>query len=231
MLLLPPPPPPPICWPLSQLGGIEIMASNGITHAVVDDDFEGALAILQWLAFAPATQSAAPALPLPPASASADPSSPSSSSVFTTASLLAHLDAPLRDIATAPAAKKGDGVDDVRLLLAGHRAAASAASASAAASGSSSSETSGSSTSEWVGGFFDRHSFTEYQAAWAPTVVVARARLGGVAVGAIAVETRSVEVLTPADPAAADRCSATPKTQRQEEKYSESRDLTFFLCA
>ena len=36
---------------------------------------------------------------------------------------------------------------------------------------------------------------------WAQTVVCGRARVGGVPVGVIAVETRSVEVTMPADPA------------------------------
>ena len=36
---------------------------------------------------------------------------------------------------------------------------------------------------------------------WAQTVVVGRARLGGIPVGVIAVETRTVEVKLPADPA------------------------------
>lgn len=38
-------------------------------------------------------------------------------------------------------------------------------------------------------------------ASWAKTVVTGRARLGGVPVGVIAVETRTVEVEMPADPA------------------------------
>jgi acetyl-CoA carboxylase carboxyltransferase component len=36
---------------------------------------------------------------------------------------------------------------------------------------------------------------------WAQTVVCGRARLGGIPVGVIAVETRTVEVVLPADPA------------------------------
>ncbi len=38
-------------------------------------------------------------------------------------------------------------------------------------------------------------------APWAQTVVCGRARLGGIPVGVIAVETRTVEVTIPADPA------------------------------
>ena len=44
------------------------------------------------------------------------------------------------------------------------------------------------------GGFFDQGSFDEVMAAWARTVVTGRARLGGIPVGVIAVETRPVEV-------------------------------------
>ncbi|TGZ84080.1 acetyl-CoA carboxylase [Ascodesmis nigricans] len=50
-------------------------------------------------------------------------------------------------------------------------------------------------------GLFDRDSFQETLSGWARTVVVGRARLGGIPVGVIAVENRSVENVTPADPA------------------------------
>eukprot|EP00534_Pseudo-nitzschia_fraudulenta_P008502 CAMPEP_0201147778 /NCGR_PEP_ID=MMETSP0851-20130426/9292_1 /ASSEMBLY_ACC=CAM_ASM_000631 /TAXON_ID=183588 /ORGANISM="Pseudo-nitzschia fraudulenta, Strain WWA7" /LENGTH=2078 /DNA_ID=CAMNT_0047423721 /DNA_START=36 /DNA_END=6272 /DNA_ORIENTATION=- len=50
-------------------------------------------------------------------------------------------------------------------------------------------------------GFFDKGSFKEYLAGWGKSVVVGRARLGGIPFGAIAVETRQVEQVVPADPA------------------------------
>ncbi|KAF4635320.1 hypothetical protein G7Y89_g2785 [Cudoniella acicularis] len=50
-------------------------------------------------------------------------------------------------------------------------------------------------------GLFDKDSFVESLGGWAKTVVVGRARLGGIPMGVIAVETRSVENITPADPA------------------------------
>lgn len=53
----------------------------------------------------------------------------------------------------------------------------------------------------WISGFFDQSSFTEYLAEWGKSVVVGRARLGGVPMGVIAVETRVVEQRIPADPA------------------------------
>jgi len=50
-------------------------------------------------------------------------------------------------------------------------------------------------------GLFDKNSFEEALGGWARTVVVGRARLGGIPMGVIAVETRSVENVSPADPA------------------------------
>ncbi|KAL8690201.1 MAG: hypothetical protein Q9218_004295 [Villophora microphyllina] len=53
----------------------------------------------------------------------------------------------------------------------------------------------------FLSGLFDKDSFQEALGGWARTVVVGRARLGGIPVGVIAVETRSVENVFPADPA------------------------------
>jgi acetyl-CoA carboxylase/biotin carboxylase 1 len=50
-------------------------------------------------------------------------------------------------------------------------------------------------------GIFDRGSFQEALAEWAPSVVVGRATLGGLPCGVIAVETRTVRKHDPADPA------------------------------
>ncbi|KAI9477730.1 MAG: acetyl-CoA carboxylase [Benjaminiella poitrasii] len=57
---------------------------------------------------------------------------------------------------------------------------------------------------KWISGFFDEGSFTETLCGWARTVVAGRARLGGIPMGVIAVETRTVENIVPADPANAD---------------------------
>ncbi|EGG25342.1 acetyl-CoA carboxylase [Cavenderia fasciculata] len=53
----------------------------------------------------------------------------------------------------------------------------------------------------WISGLFDRDSFTETLGGWAKTVVCGRARLGGIPVGVIGVETRTIEKVVPADPA------------------------------
>lgn len=54
---------------------------------------------------------------------------------------------------------------------------------------------------QWETGFFDHGSWQEIMQPWAQTVVCGRARLGGIPVGVIAVETRTVEMKLPADPA------------------------------
>lgn len=53
----------------------------------------------------------------------------------------------------------------------------------------------------WCSGFFDRGSYQEYMAGWGKSVIVGRARLGGIPMGVINVETRLSEQRIPADPA------------------------------
>lgn len=53
----------------------------------------------------------------------------------------------------------------------------------------------------WKSGFFDRGSFVETLSGWAKSVVIGRARLGGIPMGIIATENRTVEAIKPADPA------------------------------
>jgi acetyl-CoA carboxylase/biotin carboxylase 1 len=53
----------------------------------------------------------------------------------------------------------------------------------------------------WMSGFFDKDSFVETLSGWAKSVVVGRARLGGIPMGIIATENRTAEAIKPADPA------------------------------
>ena len=181
-----------------QLGGPNIMARNGITHQVVEDDLEGVAAMLHWLSFSPAARNAPLALPaLPDVSAVGAAAAPAPARSLT--SLPASVDSPLRTIAVVPGKAR-----DVRDMLSGVYDPVSKA---------------------WQPGFFDQHSFTEYQATWAQTVVVARARLGGVPMGVLAVESRSVEAVTPADPAAPDSKEAV-HAQAGQVWYPDSATKT-----
>ncbi|XP_060973718.1 acetyl-CoA carboxylase 1-like isoform X1 [Cannabis sativa] len=53
---------------------------------------------------------------------------------------------------------------------------------------------------KWIGGIFDKNSFVETLDGWARTVVTGRAKLGGIPVGIVAVETQTVMQVIPADP-------------------------------
>uniref|UniRef100_A0A671PIP9 acetyl-CoA carboxylase n=1 Tax=Sinocyclocheilus anshuiensis TaxID=1608454 RepID=A0A671PIP9_9TELE len=132
----------------NQLGGVQIMHNNGVTHTTVCDDFEGVFTLLLWLSYMPKSS------PVPILSAK-DP-----------------IDRPVEFVPTkAPY--------DPRWILAGRPNTKGA----------------------WVSGFFDHGSFLEIMQPWAQSVIVGRARLGGIPTGVVAVETRSVELSIPADPA------------------------------
>uniref|UniRef100_A0A672JIW7 acetyl-CoA carboxylase n=1 Tax=Salarias fasciatus TaxID=181472 RepID=A0A672JIW7_SALFA len=147
----------------NQLGGIQIMHNNGVTHSTVPDDFDGVFTILQWLSYMPKNKHS----PVP---------------------VIATTDPVDREIdfilSKAPY--------DPRWMLAGRP--------HPTVKGS------------WQSGFFDYGSFMEIMGSWAQTVVVGRARLGGIPLGVIAVETRTVEFTVPADPANLD---SEAKVQQQ----------------
>uniref|UniRef100_A0A672UZ35 acetyl-CoA carboxylase n=1 Tax=Strigops habroptila TaxID=2489341 RepID=A0A672UZ35_STRHB len=138
----------------NQLGGIQIMHNNGVTHSTVCDDFEGVYTILQWLSYMP-------------------------KSVYSPVPILKVKDPIDRPIEFVPTKTPYDP----RWMLAGRP------------------NPNPSQKGQWLSGFFDNGSFLEIMQPWAQTVVVGRARLGGIPVGVVAVETRTVELSIPADPA------------------------------
>jgi len=70
-------------------------------------------------------------------------------------------------------------------------------------------------------GLFDQGSWDEILQPWAQTVIVGRARLGGVPCGVVAVEVRTVETTIPADPANADS-EAKTATQAGQVWFPDS---------
>jgi len=151
----------------NQLGGIQIMYNNGITHDVVKDDFEGCLLILRWLSYMPETM-----LHLPP----------------TLPILYDPIDRPVDFTPTSTPY-------DPRHMIGGRAVTGTSTNYVHTDAGNVSM------SSAFQSGFFDRDSFVEIMKGWAKTVVCGRARLGGIPVGVIAVETRTVELEQPADPA------------------------------
>ncbi|CAL4105732.1 unnamed protein product, partial [Meganyctiphanes norvegica] len=85
---------------------------------------------------------------------------------------------------------------------------------------------------EWETGFFDTGSFQEILQPWAQTVCVGRARLGGIPLGVIAVETRTVEHNLHADPANLDSEAKTVSQAGQvwfpDSAYKTSQAITDF---
>ncbi|NXY64371.1 ACAC carboxylase, partial [Callaeas wilsoni] len=136
----------------NQLGGIQIMHNNGVTHDTVCDDFEGVYTILQWLSYMP-------------------------KNIHSSVPILKAKDPIDRTIDFVPTKTPYDP----RWMLAGRP--------------------NPNQKGQWLSGFFDHGSFMEIMQPWAQTVVVGRARLGGIPVGVVAVETRTVELSIPADPA------------------------------
>ncbi|XP_049512514.1 acetyl-CoA carboxylase-like isoform X3 [Dermacentor silvarum] len=136
----------------NQLGGVQIMYPNGVSHVTVHDDLEGTYVMLKWLSYMPKCKGGK--LPI-----------------------VEPLDPIDRDVVYTPSKVPYDP----RWLLAGRD--------------------SPNLPGFWEDGFFDRGSFMEVMQQWAQTVVCGRARLGGIPVGVVAVETRTVEIDIPADPA------------------------------
>ncbi|XP_043910511.1 acetyl-CoA carboxylase 1 isoform X2 [Protopterus annectens] len=136
----------------NQLGGIQIMHNNGVTHATVCDDFEGVCTLLQWLSYMP-------------------------KNIGSLVPILSPKDSIDREIEFVPT----KAPYDPRWMLLGRSHPTQ--------------------KDVWLSGFFDHGSFIEIMQPWAQTVVVGRARLGGIPVGVVAVETRTVELTVPADPA------------------------------
>eukprot|EP00923_Selenidium_pygospionis_P007583 GHVN01012978.1.p1 GENE.GHVN01012978.1~~GHVN01012978.1.p1 ORF type:complete len:1003 (+),score=153.41 GHVN01012978.1:353-3010(+) len=134
-----------------EIGGVDVMFKNGVSHVTVKNDMQGCEAIVDWLSYTPEHRGG----PLP---IMMDPSEP---------------------INRAVVYKPTSSTEDPRLMVTGTT----------------------DSKGGWQGGIFDRGSFRETMADWAKSVVCGRARLGGIPVGVICVETRVTESAQPADPA------------------------------
>ncbi|CAE7884607.1 cut6, partial [Symbiodinium sp. KB8] len=184
-----------------QLGGPKIMYHNGVTHQVVEDDLHGMAAVLRWLSYVPRSKGAS--LPFSPGTASIDPvdrtigfgsGAVSDDDVVPRVRKAQRRHKRQHRRAQAARDKSARRWTKQRKQEAGAAAASSAAAAGTAAAASDP-------EASWTSGFFDRGSWTEALAGWARTVVVGRARLGGIPLGVIIAETRTVAATRPADPA------------------------------
>ena len=139
----------------NQLGGVQIMCNNGVSHQVEPSDLSGIYAILKWLSYIPRKK-------------------------FDMLPVLESMDPIDREVTFMPT----KAPYDPRWMLHGRQSVTN--------------------PNIWEAGFFDKDSWLEVMNSWAQSVVVGRAKLGGIPVGVITPETRSVEVTLPADPANSD---------------------------
>lgn len=72
------------------------------------------------------------------------------------------------------------------------------------------------------GGLLDNGSWTEYLEAWARSVIIGRGKLGGMPVGVICTETRTVECQVPSDPGKMDASRQVPTRQAGQVWYPDS---------
>ncbi|KAJ8967322.1 hypothetical protein NQ314_002949 [Rhamnusium bicolor] len=126
----------------NQLGGIQIMYNNGVTHKTETTDLDGIYTILKWLSYIPKDK-------------------------FSPVPIMKSTDPITREVTFTPTKTPYDP----RWMLAGRE--------------------SPNDPGIWESGFFDKGSWSEIMQPWAQTVVAGRARLGGIPVGVIGVETRT----------------------------------------
>eukprot|EP00808_Paulinella_micropora_P025386 g67597.t1 len=183
-----------------QLGGPDIMYNNGVSHLVVNDDLAGVGAIINWLRYVPAVRKGRPScyLPLQP--------DPIDRPVAFTPTKAPY--DPRLMLAGSQTEPMGDDADSLETWVAGffdkgswmellRNWAQSVVVGRARLGGGRSREAGWPAYGWWVA------------RGWVACLwVVGRARLGGLPMGVIAVETRSFDEVIPADP-------ASPATKEQ----------------
>ncbi|KAF6778945.1 hypothetical protein AHF37_01156 [Paragonimus kellicotti] len=195
----------------SQLGGVQVMANNGVSHLVASDELLALQQALDWLTYVPAERGqSVPIMYRPVPIDKVDCASFAailSSSPRLSNRKLTHLpfDPIDRDVEYVPSRDRSN--DDPRWMFTGVMASHLICTSDLTTgvrrpTGDSRIPTEpGSQSDHWLSGFFDWGTWRETLAAWAAGVVVGRARLGGIPCGAITAETRSVTCHVPADPA------------------------------
>lgn len=212
-----------------QLGGTQIMHRNGVSHLTAQNDLEGVQSLLEWLSFVPSSvQAIYQEDPIwVEERIRGGEAGSTGGSLATTATASTTTKARAAEAkATAPSSGgEGEymGVDpldrpveysppetgeayDPRWLLTGKEVEVEEGEEEedeevADAGGASGSTARSGKRTKWLPGLLDKGSWRETLAGWAKTVVVGRGRLGGEAIGVIAVETRTVERRALADPA------------------------------
>ncbi|KAH8862498.1 Acetyl-CoA carboxylase [Schistosoma japonicum] len=201
----------------SQLGGVQVMATNGVSHLVASDELCALQLSIEWLSYIPQ---------YPHFSILYKPIQIERGHNFNIRNNLpkieisSHLQVhqpklnkqtefylpfdPIdRIVEYVPSRERPN--DDPRWMFTGimssHFEAFCKSSSKQTSSSSSDQPFDNSHTDHWISGFFDWGTWQETLSSWAAGVVTGRARLGGIPCGVITAETRSVVCRVPADPA------------------------------
>ncbi|CAH8552710.1 unnamed protein product [Schistosoma turkestanicum] len=208
----------------SQLGGVQVMATNGVSHLVASDELSALQLAIEWLSYIPQYTNKTFSVLYKPIQierghyhlnqtnhnfTNIDMTSSSSSSQLKVhqpkfnkpIDFYLPFDPIDRIVEYVPSRDRPN--DDPRWMFTGIMSSHFEAFCKSSSKQSSSTDQPFDSahTDRWISGFFDWGTWQETLSSWAAGVVTGRARLGGIPCGVITAETRSVVCRVPADPA------------------------------
>ncbi|CAH8607955.1 unnamed protein product [Heterobilharzia americana] len=200
----------------SQLGGVQVMANNGVSHLVASDELSALQLAIEWLSYIPQYSNKTFSVLYKPIQI--EQGHHFIKTIQTKIEISSQLqvyqpkvnkstgfslpfDPVDRIVEYVPSRDRPN--DDPRWMFTGIMSSHFEAFCKSSANKQASSDLqfNKSPTDHWISGFFDWGTWQETLSSWAAGVVTGRARLGGIPCGVITAETRSVVCRVPADPA------------------------------
>ncbi|CAH8646460.1 unnamed protein product [Schistosoma haematobium] len=200
----------------SQLGGVQVMATNGVSHLVASDELSALQLAIEWLSYIPQRPNETFSVLYKPVQIEPGHNFNRNNlaKIEISSQLKVHqpkvnkrtdfylpFDPIDRIVEYIPSRDRPN--DDPRWMFTGIMSSHFEAFCKSSSKQSSSSDQQfeNANTDHWISGFFDWGTWQETLSSWAAGVVTGRARLGGIPCGVITSETRSVVCRVPADPA------------------------------
>ncbi|VDP80864.1 unnamed protein product [Schistosoma mattheei] len=200
----------------SQLGGVQVMATNGVSHLVASDELSALQLAIEWLSYIPQRPNETFSVLYKPVQIEPGHNFNRNNlaKIEISSQLKVHqpkvnkrtdfylpFDPIDRIVEYIPSRDRPN--DDPRWMFTGIMSSHFEAFCKSSSKQSSSSDQQfeNANTDHWISGFFDWGTWQETLSSWAAGVVTGRARLGGIPCGVITAETRSVVCRVPADPA------------------------------
>ncbi|CAH8657551.1 unnamed protein product [Schistosoma rodhaini] len=200
----------------SQLGGVQVMATNGVSHLVASDELSALQLAIEWLSYIPQCPNETFSVLYKPIQIESGYhfNRNNLAKIEISSQLKVHqpkvnkqtdfylpFDPIDRIVEYIPSRDRPN--DDPRWMFTGIMSSHFEAFCKSSSKQPSSSDQQfeNANTDHWISGFFDWGTWQETLSSWAAGVVTGRARLGGIPCGVITAETRSVVCRVPADPA------------------------------